>query len=102
MLFLNLQLWVYRAIFVLRVTHGTIVKRKVKSAWLTWIDAPRCTINWAMPRCSRNIAFPVLDVPRTTILPAKVKLVRLNVTSAVVMATTATLVRLLESVVSCC
>ena len=85
-----------------RLSHGMIVKEQVKTALVVRIDVPRCTLKPAHPRCSPNIALQVLYVPRTRTLPAKVQLVRLNVTSAVVMVTTATLARLLGSVVSCC
>ena len=103
LLFSNRQLWVWSVITVVRLRHGMIVKQQVKNACcLVRIDVPRCTLKPAQPRCSRNIALSVLGVPRTTTLPAKVTLVRLNVTSAVVMVTTATLARLLGSVVSCC
>ena len=85
-----------------RLSHGMIVKEQVKTALVVRIDVPRCTLKPPHPRCSPNIALQVLYVPRTRTLPAKVQLVRLNVTSAVVMVTTATLARLLGSVVSCC
>ena len=86
----------------LRLRHGMIVKQQVKNAWLVWIDVPRCTLKPAQASCSKNIALSVLYVPRTAALSAEVNLVRLSVTSAVVMVTTATLARLLVSVVSCC
>ena len=86
----------------LRLRHGMIVKQQVKNAQLVWIDVRSCTLKPAQASCSENIALSVLHVPRTTTLPAKVKLVRMNVTSAVVMVTTATLARLPGSVVSCC
>ena len=86
----------------LRLRHGMIVKQQVKNAWLLWIDVPSCTLKPAQASCSKNIVLSVPYVPRATTLPAKVKLARLNVTSAVVKATTATLARLLVSVVSCC
>lgn len=101
-LLLFLQLWVWSAIIVVRKTHGTTVKQQVNHARKVWIDAPRCTWNSVQKRCSPNIALAVLVVPRTATLPARVLLGRSNVTSAAVMVTTATLVRLLASAVSCC